>query len=168
MMGTEDDESPGFAGRKEMKGFGGEGSTPPDPTLCPWGFLSPRLPVGYRSPPDRGSDSREPSGNGRRCSHRVGGTPRGARGAWSLPVGLKTEPGPAAPLMFSFFSSPTFYFPGGPSRGVSWGFDWIPTSRGLFHSSPQGRGPNPIGALCLLPDRVRPCLYSKGYMVHIP
>lgn len=66
-----------------------------------------------------------------------------------FPVGLKTESGPAAPLMFPFFFPfSTFTFLGA-LLGDLWGFDWIPTSWGLFHSSLQGPGPNPIIALCL-------------------
>lgn len=78
-----------------------------------------------------------------------------------FPVGLKTEPGPAAPLLFSFFSSPTFTFLGG-LLGVIWGFDWIPTSRGLFCSSLQGPGPNPIIALCLSQTRLGPASNPRG------
>lgn len=74
--------------------------------------------------------------------------------------------GPAAPLTFSLFSSPAFYLLG----GTFWGFDWIPASWGLLHPSYQGPGPTPppIIAPCHLSDRVRPCLYSKGHLVHIP
>lgn len=47
------------------------------PLFVPGASCSLRLPVGYRTPPDRGIDSRGPSGMGWGCSHGVGGTPRG-------------------------------------------------------------------------------------------
>lgn len=75
--------------------------------------------------------------------------------------------GPAAPLTFSLFSSPAFYLLG----GTFWGFDWIPASWACSIHPTRGLDrppPSPIIAPCHLSDRVRPCLYSKGHLVHIP
>lgn len=127
------------------------------PLSVPGASCSSTAPCGLEDPMD--SDSRGNSGMGWGCSYRVGGTPE--RGHGYFPVGLKTEPGPAAPLRFSFFSSPTFTFLGG-LLGVMWGFDWIPTSRGLFCSSLQGPGPRPIIALCLSQTRLGPASIPRG------
>lgn len=118
-MGTED-ESSGFASKKEMKGFGGgEGGTPPDPTLSVPGASCLR-------------GSRRATG-----PHQIGAVIlgnllgmvgdavtvwaallEGRGGCGHFPLGLRTEPGPAAPLMFSFFSSLTFRFSGGRFVGL--------------------------------------------------
>lgn len=40
---------------------------------------------------------------------------------------------------------------------------------GAFSIHPLGAlDHTPIIALCLLSDRVRPCLYAQGHLVHIP
>lgn len=106
--------------------------------------------MSYKAPPDRGSVLGNLLG-------LVGDTVtvwevplEGGRGYF--PVGLKTESGPVAPLMFPLFPPSLLLLFWGPFWGISinpHGFDWIPTSWGLFHSSLQGPEPNPIIALCL-------------------
>jgi len=113
---------------------------PLTPLSVPGASCSSQLPVGYKTPPD-----------GAVILGDLLGLVGDAVTVWEalleggcgyFPVGLKTEPGPAAPLVFSFFSSPTFTFLGAP-LGVLWGFDWIPTAWGLFCSSCRALDPIP-------------------------
>lgn len=71
----------------------------------------------------------------------------------------KLKPGPAAPLIFPFFSSLLFTSLGAPPvvLGGLTGF----VHNGACSIHPSGAlDHTPIIALCLLSDRVRPCPYS--------
>lgn len=164
-----EDEGLRFASKKEAPGLEeGKGDGPPDPSLWPSGFPLIPAPSGPRNPPDWGMIL----GYLLRLAGdvvTVGGFPWRGRERGYLQVGLETETGPCSPLNVVFlFLFSHFLLLWGCLLGF-WGALTRFLHPGACSIHPSGAlDPTPITSLCLLSDRVRPCLYSEGHLVHIP